>query len=74
MTMGQHRGRVLASKQPGLAGQGQGGTREQSWGVQATLDHPVPILTWEQIEDRHRDHPWLWVTVPSSLSPRTEEG
>lgn len=62
MTMGQCRGRVLASKQPGLSGQGQGSTREQSRGVQATLDHPVPILTWEQIQNRHRDLLWLWAS------------
>lgn len=48
-TMPSMLGRVLKGKQPGLAGQGQGGTREQSWVVQATLGHPVPILTWEQI-------------------------
>lgn len=38
--MGQCWGRVLAGKQPGLAGQGQDGTEEQSWGVQDTLYHP----------------------------------
>lgn len=53
----------------GRVGQGQGGTREQIWGVQAVL-----MLTWEQVQDRHRDFPWLWVTAPSSLSPRPEEG
>lgn len=74
MTMRQCWGRVPAGKQPGLAGQGQGGTKEQGWGVQASLDQPVPILTQEWIQNQPRDLPRVWVTAPSSLSPRPEEG